>query len=413
MTHRLWRPPTLYPIHQNKDAEERKIGWLELFYDLVFVAAIVQLGDLLSEDVTLTGLFEFVMLFIPIWWAWVGFTFYMNRYETDDIWHRLLVFIQIFAVANMAILIVNAFGPSANSFAFFYVLVRLVLMAQYGRAWRAVPETRPLTARFALGFGLAALIWLVSIAVPPPFKYVLWGIGILADLAVPFIGRMRVLTAIIPPDMSHAAERFGNFTLIVFGESFLKSIITLGGEPVRPAALVFGLLSTVLVACLWWIYFDDIAGATIKQQTHVGRGTLIWLYAHLPLAIGIAAVAVAISKVIALDFSTPLSEHYRWLLSGATALSLVAVAALDSVTDRTDSTASSTQRAVARLVSAAIILLLGLVGGLVPTLLFLGLVTLAAVAQVLFDLRGEAQAAVADDHEEVECADQGRKNILE
>jgi low temperature requirement protein LtrA len=54
---------------------ERKVTWLELFYDLVYVATLIQFGNSLSENISWSGLLRFTALFIPIWWSWTGVTF--------------------------------------------------------------------------------------------------------------------------------------------------------------------------------------------------------------------------------------------------------------------------------------------------------------------------------------------------
>lgn len=46
--------------------EERYATWLELFFDLVFVVAVAELGHNLNQDVLLSGLFNFVVLFVPV-----------------------------------------------------------------------------------------------------------------------------------------------------------------------------------------------------------------------------------------------------------------------------------------------------------------------------------------------------------
>jgi len=61
------------------EGEIRRATWMELFYDLVFVVAVAQLGSRLSGDHSLTGVLKFVALFIPVWWAWVGHTVYAAR----------------------------------------------------------------------------------------------------------------------------------------------------------------------------------------------------------------------------------------------------------------------------------------------------------------------------------------------
>jgi len=78
----------------------RSIQWLELFYDLVYVATLIQIGNFLSDNVSIVGFGQFIVLMMVIWWAWTGETFYQNRYVSDDLLHRGIVFLQIFAIAS-------------------------------------------------------------------------------------------------------------------------------------------------------------------------------------------------------------------------------------------------------------------------------------------------------------------------
>ena len=61
-----------------KQEKERHATWLELFYDLVFVAVVSQLVENLNHDISLTGLLSFIALFISVFFAWLGATFW-NR----------------------------------------------------------------------------------------------------------------------------------------------------------------------------------------------------------------------------------------------------------------------------------------------------------------------------------------------
>ena len=70
---------------------ERHAGWLELFYDLVFAAAIAQLGQNLSHEVSVFGFLKYVILFVLVIWAWTGATFYVTRFDVDDLVHRVLI----------------------------------------------------------------------------------------------------------------------------------------------------------------------------------------------------------------------------------------------------------------------------------------------------------------------------------
>ena len=52
--------------------QEQAVGWLELFFDLVYVATIVALGNWLSHHQSLEGVAGFVLIFTPVWGSWVG-----------------------------------------------------------------------------------------------------------------------------------------------------------------------------------------------------------------------------------------------------------------------------------------------------------------------------------------------------
>ena len=61
-----WLPPT----HRHTiEGDQGRVTWLELFFDLVYVAALIQLGDQLSSDVTWDGLGRFVGVFTVLWWT--------------------------------------------------------------------------------------------------------------------------------------------------------------------------------------------------------------------------------------------------------------------------------------------------------------------------------------------------------
>jgi low temperature requirement protein LtrA len=44
----------------------RRVTWLELFFDLVFVAAVAQVGTHLRDDYSIAGLLRFSLLFVLI-----------------------------------------------------------------------------------------------------------------------------------------------------------------------------------------------------------------------------------------------------------------------------------------------------------------------------------------------------------
>ena len=170
---KTWLQPPRLRVGERNETEHRHATWLELFYDLVFVVAVSQLAHNLSKDISWMGFLSFAALFVPVWWAWIGATFYANRFDTDNVIRRLLMGLQMLAVASMAVNIHHGLGETSVGFALSYAAARAVLVFEYLVAGWFVPEARQLTNQYAKGFSIGALLWIISVLTPPPFRRVL------------------------------------------------------------------------------------------------------------------------------------------------------------------------------------------------------------------------------------------------
>ena len=154
MSPSILQPPRLRTLET--EAEERSATWTELFYDLVFVVAVAQLGhrflyEVTAHELSWVGFIEYAGLFTVLWWGWASFTFFADRYDTDDPIQRLLAVSQMVAVAGMAAAF--GFGDQAletisRPFAIAYIGVRVALLAMYARAWWNVHSSRKLIAGY-------------------------------------------------------------------------------------------------------------------------------------------------------------------------------------------------------------------------------------------------------------------------
>ena len=372
-----WHDPPRLRALDDEEGGERHATWLELFFDLVFVVAIAQLADGLSEEPTLRGFLIFAGLFVPVWWAWVGYTFYADRFDTDDPPHRALMLAGMFAVAVLASVIPDAFHGETASFALAYAAVRGVVVVLNVRAWWHVPPARPLLDLYIPVFTASVVLFLVSAAVEPPLRYWLWAVALVIDLSAPLVSRERIEQA--PIHASHIPERVGLFTIIVFGESVLAVVlgttsVSWGLESGVAAALAF-----VVAAALWWIYFDYVDSSIVGSGIRAGQ---IWLYAHLPLLTGLAALGAGVKLAIQATQESGLTAEVSWIVGGGVALFMASVSVLHLVTTRS-------RRDVdfwLRLGTAGLALGLGALGpelGIVP---MLAVLAGALVAQVVLEL---------------------------
>jgi low temperature requirement protein LtrA len=235
-------------------AEERHASWLELFFDLLFVAIVAQLAHGLVGQATGLRVLQVGGLFFAAWWVWVSFTYFSDVLVEEDRVHRVWV------LATMACLMVMGGGVGAALhghpalFALGSGLSRLIRPVQWYYVTRRAAGWRALVPYLA-----SAALWLMSAPVPPPWCYGMWAVALAAEIAPVFAGAAtetarRARAAI---DAAHLVERFGLFVIIVLGEGIAQVVAALGASSSpSPSAVLTGLAAFALLAVVWWLYFD-------------------------------------------------------------------------------------------------------------------------------------------------------------
>jgi low temperature requirement protein LtrA len=366
---RLLEPPRLRTRDRGLD-EMRRATWLELFFDLVFVAAVGQLANALAAEPTAARFFEFMGLFVAVWWAWMGFTFYANRFDTDDLVYRLLMLCAMFGVAALATTIPSVFRGATEGFALAYIAVRLVLVTLYARASRHVPEARALVQTYLRFFGFAILLWVASLGVGAPWAYVLWGLALCVELSAPIRGWRSLPDA--PVDRRHLPERFGLLTLIVLGESVLAVVLGVSEVSWDARSAAAAAAGFLVAASLWWIYFDFLDEGALTARGIFGG--LTYTYMNYFVVVGLTALGAGVKlAVLGVDGTS-------WVLCAGLALAMVGLGVIQLVAG----TVVVDTDVVLRLLTAAIALVL-IPFDLSP-LTVLAVFAAVLVAQVVYEL---------------------------
>ncbi|WP_333774219.1 low temperature requirement protein A [Streptomyces sp. IBSBF 3136] len=367
-----------------EEGHHRAASPLELFFDLVFVVAVAELTEVLLHAPTWAGVLRFGALFVPIWWAWVGYSFYADRFDNDDRIYRLIMIIAMMAVLSVSVAVPQAFRgtPGAKRFALGYFVVRLILLGLYLRAHYHVPRARTLTRRFLQGYGLGAAVWGVSALLPAPYCYALWGAGLLAELLTPILSASAV--ARVPFNASHIPERFGLFTIIVLGEVVALNATGIAASRLRAETLAVVAGSFLIAACQWWLVFDHVDASPLRKWRLTGQA---YVYGHVFVHGGItvtgvggllAAQAANGRAHAALDGGPVLCFGMAVFLLGVGGIHLLNVGRRGDL------------RAWSRLGLAAVFALFGLAGDGLPTLLLEAVLVAGLSCQILIETRAPA-----------------------
>jgi low temperature requirement protein LtrA len=350
---------------------EKRVTWAELFFDLVFVFAVTQVSALLHGDHSWAGVGRALVVFVPVYWAWVGMSIHANTHDVDRPLDRIGIFTVGLGSLFMGLALPGAYGDRGVFFGATYWILRTVLAALVLRSAR-------ITGRVAATpFGVSVLITgpllLVGGLLPGPARVAVWAGAALIDLATPAVFRSRLTHLRFDP--GHLPERFGLFVLIALGES----IVAIGGPAAATAHLdaqvVLAVAAAFVLACgLWWVYFhfasDAVrhAMATAEIQADILRRVLS--YGHLAFISAIIAVAVGLAEVVV---------HPDHHLDGGVAGLLFGGCALYLATFGYTRWQMFRLWSKTRLVGAAVVLALLPAALVVPALVALGLLAAAVV----------------------------------
>jgi low temperature requirement protein LtrA len=318
----LWRPPRAH----GETIADRTVSFLELFYDLVYVAVIGQAAHHLAEHVTARGAAEFAVVFCMIWAAWVNGSLYLELHGREDGRTRSAVFLQMGVLVLLAVFTGDAAAGSGTGFA----LVYAAFLGVMTWLWYSVrrqdrldhPEFLAPAGRYVLGMAVAVPLIVASAFLPDAMRLVVWtGFCIAWLVAIALVARLTVTHEGLPPTDS-LVERFGLFTIIVLGEVIFGVVDGLSTPDRDGVVIATGTIALVIGFGFWWIYFDLLGRRPPRND---GGPLVTWMLSHLPITLSIAAAGAAMVSLIghAGDDRTPAGT--AWLLAGAVALGLVAL----------------------------------------------------------------------------------------
>jgi low temperature requirement protein LtrA len=304
--------------------EEERVTPLELFFDLVFVLALTQCTQLMSDDPTWEGLARGLLVLGVLWWSWTGYAWLTSVVDPEEGGVRIAMFAAMAAFLIVALCVPEAFGGLALEFALAYGVVRAAHIALFMLASRDDAALRSsvvgLAGSSALGVGLLIGASFLDGAAQGG----LWAVALLLDLGGPFLFGSEGWK-LVP---GHFAERHGLIIIIALGESIVAIGVGAGaGLTVGQAAAA--VLGIALVAELWWIYFDVVALVSARRLARASEGRErnemardSYSYLHLPMVAGIVLVALGLKKTLG-HVEDPLETVPAFALLGGVAFYLL------------------------------------------------------------------------------------------
>ena len=274
---------------QRTDNDAYKTSWLELFFDLVFVAIVAQLTYNFSyhhhslEDFLQTGLIGY-MIFL----AWMATTANRNLRQEEDLVDIVVVQCQMVLILIMSLTLPQAFGEFSWLFFGAMGLNSFIALGMTRRIYHLNPKRKPKTLNVWWGFFAASCLWFATGFFEGPYLYICAGLALLMNIMAPMArDKGNKLTLL---NMDHLLERLGLFLLLVMGEAVLVvALINSAAGEFTSEQLIIVLSGFMMMVSLWWWYFPYIHNHAYGKRApwfHLMLHTHAFLYGSLILIAG-------------------------------------------------------------------------------------------------------------------------------
>lgn len=286
-----------------------RVGFVELFFDLVFVFAVTQLSHHLLHHLTLEGALQTALLMLAMWIVWIFTTWVTNWIDCSRTAPRLMLFGLMAGGLVMSAAVPQAFGERGYVFALAYAAMQIGRTSFMLFVLKNGPANEFANfRRILVWLSVSAALWIVGGFSDGDARWGFWIVAIAIEFAgpwasfrVPGLGRSSTADWTIDPE--HMSERCGLFVIIALGESIIITGATFADlKWTAEIWMAFGaaLLSTL---AMWWIYFVISAQVASEAFAHhkdpgsVARAA--YTYGHLPIIAGIIVTAVSDEMILA------------------------------------------------------------------------------------------------------------------
>ncbi len=324
---------------------DHRVTPAELFFDLVFVYAFMQVTALLAEDPTPMRLLGGGVVLALLWWCWCCFAWLGNvvRADTGPLLGVLLAAMAAVLVVSLTLPEVFAGGDGDINAPLVFVLcygaLRVLHLVAY---WVAHPGDDRLRATIRATA-------LTSVA--PPFvllvvgsfftgwaQILIWLAAVVIDYAAIYVTGGSGWRVTSP---AHFAERHGLIVIIALGESIVAIGVAVRGYTATYGVLAAAAAGLLVSAGLWRLYFHRVAEPAEERLTEAAddaRTRLardVYTFLHLPLVGGVVLSALGVKELLHqiadtghYDLSEPLHGVGAWALAGGVGLFLLGAAAI-------------------------------------------------------------------------------------
>jgi len=286
---------------RGRSAQDHRAGYIELFFDLVFVFALTQVTAVFVDRSSLEGSASALLVLWMVWRAWGQITWALGATDPDQRFVELSVFLATAVAFVVAVSVHDAFGETGLTFALAYAALRLqgLGLSVSGTAGAGSTARSPMWRWTQL----SVVLVVVGGVVEGPSRVWLWVAAVIVDL----IGEYHQTRSPsgIRQDVAHLAERHALFVLLALGETLIvtgRSVV----DETETLGLAVSAAAAVSVTCLLWVlYFawwqesvESRVRATTGLASRARMARRVYGLLHFLLVAGVLAMAAGVEEML-------------------------------------------------------------------------------------------------------------------
>jgi low temperature requirement protein LtrA len=288
----------------NANIEDRKISWLELFYDLVYVIAISKITHNLSLQLSATGFLDYFYMLGLIYWGWLNGSSHHDLLGANDI---RTIFLTIWQIVILSGLIVTLNSPAENIY--FNTTVAILIMQYYiTYLWWSEgiynKNSRRLNHYYTVIYLLAFVLIFCTFFLHQPYLRIFFYAALTLNYLPPYFENRALKEKRFEYRLTNSmTERLGLFTIILFGEVILGVINGISKfQNLNFFQWLLFILCIFIVFTLWFIFFKMIADKKVKMGFIRSN---VYALLFLPIAMSLGIIAVIFEKIFITNAGAP------------------------------------------------------------------------------------------------------------
>ena len=315
--------------------------WSELFYDLALIGAFLSFGVDFGKAPRWEAALVLALKLIVIFWAWEQTTLFFNRFGDPfaateganptitllraSFLAQLIGIVALSLVEGEQLLLADL--PQEIGRASAGIMLAIALSHELGRRWR--PQLSDLAASRRNASLIAAVLFVISEQLATPWGTILWLIGLAYVLLATAGPSLRRTLERFPFDREHFSERIGLFVLIILGDVFVKTVVTVHEKDTAQADIVQLAFVAMTAWMVWTLYERNVAAFATPSSPGALR---TWMAAHFVLGSALLISGIGLVWYVAPNFQNTYGNWIAMVAVGGIGLAIFAIAVMRSFT---------------------------------------------------------------------------------